>query len=368
MKFLLEDDSDAARFISIAFGTEPLLSTVKDLLRTASGATTTTSPHRHLSATSIDLLTQHRVISLIPSHWTTDLSDPEYSGKLTTLGIDRLRLEAVMRSVVEQLATESVECRVLKGLATARLDYSEPGLRDTGDVDLLVRPTDIHRAISLLEEIGCVVEAGMDYDPDLAKGTVLKHPENIQIDMHTRLFIFKPQDIELLLAKPDSLGFANACALNRELRLLHASSHLAYTPPGARRLSGVADITAIVDKGALDWDSIRHTARELDIESMSGVGLRVEALLMGRDHAHLESWARPTQLETLAFVRHKRSLALEKLLLLATLKGTRAKARYVRNAVLPSSEAAAVRGGYAAYYSKVLPRSLGGQGGKENWR
>ena len=56
-----------------------------------------------------------------------------------------LRLERVALDVTADLAAAGIETRLLKGAATARLDYDDPSWRSFGDVDLLVRVRRLRR-------------------------------------------------------------------------------------------------------------------------------------------------------------------------------------------------------------------------------
>ena len=53
-----------------------------------------------------------------------------------------VRLEQALLEVASRLATESIRFAVLKGAATARLDYRSPGQRQFGDIHLLVEPSE----------------------------------------------------------------------------------------------------------------------------------------------------------------------------------------------------------------------------------
>ena len=58
-----------------------------------------------------------------------------------------VRLERVALEVTADLAAAGIETRLLKGAATARLDYDDPSWRSFGDVDLLVRSDDYDAAV-----------------------------------------------------------------------------------------------------------------------------------------------------------------------------------------------------------------------------
>lgn len=63
-----------------------------------------------------------------------------------------LALEGSIPSVVDALAAP-IDWRVLKGVATSRLPYSDYGLRTFGDIDILVRPAGVDRTLEALQPI-----------------------------------------------------------------------------------------------------------------------------------------------------------------------------------------------------------------------
>jgi hypothetical protein len=65
-----------------------------------------------------------------------------------------LSLERELVTVVDLLAGEGIESRVLKGSAVAHLDYPDPALRSFIDLDVLVRASDIDRAVAVLSGAG----------------------------------------------------------------------------------------------------------------------------------------------------------------------------------------------------------------------
>ena len=56
-----------------------------------------------------------------------------------------VRLERHLLDVSARLGDAAITVAVLKGAATAHLDYEDPALRQFGDVDLLVHPEDFPR-------------------------------------------------------------------------------------------------------------------------------------------------------------------------------------------------------------------------------
>ena len=70
------------------------------------------------------------------------------------------RVSASMRSVVEALAATAVAPGILKGFHTAHCYFPEPGARPFADVDLVVDPTELPRAIDVLRAQGYVEGTG----------------------------------------------------------------------------------------------------------------------------------------------------------------------------------------------------------------
>jgi hypothetical protein len=364
MAFEVDSVAAAATFISANLADEAGIGIITDLLRIAGGRPA--SENRYLTATQFSLLEGHRVLSLVPSEWTSAVPDKERQRVQHVLAITRLKLWAVSDEIQKLLATENIESRVLKGLATARLDYPKPEMRDTGDVDLLVRSDQLTRVVDLLLANSCRYHSPVHGDLDLGKGITLVHPMGAQIDLHTRLSLYARQDCNLLMANPQPIEGTSGFAMPLELRLLHAASHLVYSPPGTRRLSGVADISAILDRNEIDWNGVRRAASDLGIERSAGLGLHVEAVLRGRNRDDLKDWEGPNLLERLSFARTKRALLMEKVLAFSALEGFNARSRYVRQWTAPNRESLKARGGLVAYYRKMIPRRFGGQGAKSD--
>jgi hypothetical protein len=89
--------------------------------------------------------------------------------------------------VAGALDAAGVPFLVLKGLATAHLDHPEPGWREVGDVDVMISPTDVHRADAALAGIASPVEVvgGSSRLRNKARGFITE--DLVEIDLHHRL-------------------------------------------------------------------------------------------------------------------------------------------------------------------------------------
>lgn len=65
----------------------------------------------------------------------------------------RIRTGALLE-IEEQLRLQGIDMLVLKGAALAHIVYERPGLRPMSDIDVLVSPGQLHRASTIVSELG----------------------------------------------------------------------------------------------------------------------------------------------------------------------------------------------------------------------
>lgn len=176
-----------------------------------------------------------------------------------------LRLERTLTELVSALVQAGLEARVLKGTAVAHLDYADPALRPFGDIDLLVRSSQIDAIIGWLIEAGYhrgTPEPKPGFDREFGKGATLAYPDGHEVDVH-RTLVMGPLGLTLsegdLWAVPASfeVGGQRLQALSTEARLLHAAYHTALGNWPPRPLSqrdlaemmlyGDCDAQAVID-------------------------------------------------------------------------------------------------------------------------
>lgn len=179
-----------------------------------------------------------------------------------------LRLERVALDVTTDLAAAGIETRVLKGPATARLDYDEPAWRSFGDVDLLVRSDDYDATVDRLCARGArrrSAEPRPGFDRRFGKGVCLIRPDGVQVDLHRTLaagpfgLTIEP-DVLFDGTEPLTMGGRTVLALDAERRFLHACFHavLGDFPP---RVTALRDVALLVRRGRVDLDRTRDLAR-----------------------------------------------------------------------------------------------------------
>jgi len=135
-----------------------------------------------------------------------------------------LSLERELIAVVDLLAASAIEARVLKGSAVAHLDYPQLALRSFVDLDILVRPEDIDRAVRVLVATGFVrrlAEPRPGFDRRFDKGTTLVSPAGVRTG--------SPSDV-----RARSLGSARGPRRSLERRggVHHRRAHAPCPVPG----------------------------------------------------------------------------------------------------------------------------------------
>ncbi len=99
----------------------------------------------------------------------------------------QLRVECGAMPVIDALIQHEIEFRVMKGMATAFLDYPNPAMRPIGDLDLLIRPRDMPRAIEALAALeGGELHVLPGNDWRITHAIPLRL-NGVEVDLHSRL-------------------------------------------------------------------------------------------------------------------------------------------------------------------------------------
>ena len=198
-----------------------------------------------------------------------------------------LRLTAEMFRLLDRFRASGVEALVIKGPVLSARCYGDPGLRQYGDLDLIVRDKDILRSTELMMTLG--------YEPRVPLTAIQakKIPgeyvfrqsrTKLLVEFHTELtFRYHPRPLpmEKLFERQVrvKIDAHDVPALSPEDELILISIH------GAKhfweQLSYIADVAAFVSKQDLDWARVRSSAEEVGGERMLNVGLRLAADVLG---------------------------------------------------------------------------------------
>jgi hypothetical protein len=198
-----------------------------------------------------------------------------------------MNLTAEMFRLFDGFAAAGVEALVIKGPVLSARCYGDPGLRQYGDLDLIVRDKDILRSTELMLSLG--------YEPSvpLAAIRAKKIPgeyifrqssTKLLVEFHTeRTFRYHPRPLPLekLFGRQAHVNIDShkipALSPEDELLLIciHGAKHF------WEQLSYIADVAAFVEKQELDWERVASAAEEVGGERMLCVGLRLAAELLG---------------------------------------------------------------------------------------
>ncbi len=198
-----------------------------------------------------------------------------------------MNLTAEMFRLFDSFATVGIEALVIKGPVLSARCYGDPGLRQYGDIDLIVRDRDILRSTELMISLGYVPSV------PVAAITAKKIPgeyvfrqsrTKLLVEFHTELtFRYHPRPLPLEnLFKRHvrvSIDAHEIPALSPEDELMliciHGAKHF------WEKLSYIADVAAFVSKQELDWGRVESAAEEVGAVRMLYVGLRLAEDLLG---------------------------------------------------------------------------------------
>jgi hypothetical protein len=198
-----------------------------------------------------------------------------------------MNLTAEMFRLFDGFAASGVEALVIKGPVLSGRCYGDPGLRQYGDLDLIVRNKDIQRSTELMISLG--------YEPSVPLTAIRakkipgeyvfrQSSTKLLVEFHTELtFRYHPRPLPLenLFQRQTRVNIDShkvpALSPEDELMLIciHGAKHF------WEQLSYIADVAAFVSRQELEWGRVMAAAAEVGGERMLYVGLRLAADLLG---------------------------------------------------------------------------------------
>jgi hypothetical protein len=213
----------------------------------------------------------------------------------------KLRLEATAQHLLTsadlgRLATTldatGAVWAVMKGPALAYLGYGDPTLRWSGDLDVLVRPSQFGTALDALVEAGAtLLDLNWSLQLDMMRAEAsLRLPLGTLLDLHwhpvndARARSTTRFDIDTILDRrrlvPNDARLPLMClgqVDNMTLVALHASLS------GGHRLVWAKDIERLARRDPPDWKELAEVAAREHVALPVGVMLRRAARLLGAD-------------------------------------------------------------------------------------
>jgi hypothetical protein len=227
--------------------------------------------------------------------WPDGLRD-----RLVEIQLDGLRMslavEAASVRVADLLHAASIRFAVLKGCATAHLDYDDPALRITGDVDLLIARDDLPVVLAVLDRAGMrrpVPPFRARWEQCYGKDVIVMGDDGLEIDVHLALvegWFGVRMPTASLLASLDRYEVAarSMPALDAVGRLLHACIHTAASTPV--RLGSAADVVMIATAPDVAG-ALPVLAEQLGVAALVARGVDRVWDAFGAEPSELSAWA-----------------------------------------------------------------------------
>ena len=233
----------------------------------------------------------HGLVPLLQKHLAAAASD-RVPGQI----LARLKRESVANSqsvlhligkqlkVYRTLKEHGIRVAIFKGALLAQIAYGEVGLRQAGDIDLLIHSRDFAQTRSLLESLG------YEMTPQLTARQLASHLAFhceipfvrdewfTVVDLHwglaPRSFVFDVEaDAVMSRLQPVSLAGTMVETFGVEDMVLYQSMH------GAkhlwRRLEWIVSLAELVRVSEIDWPAVMHRAESARATRMLALGLRL---------------------------------------------------------------------------------------------
>ncbi len=170
-----------------------------------------------------------------------------------------VELEDRALSAIAVLEGAGIDVRVLKGLATAHLDYPNPALRQFGDADLLVRPAQFEHAVAALADAGHPRKLAIRGNRWQTQHAVTIDIDGFELDLHHRLLhqVAGHQAAALDLfaeSEPYHVAGQRLLALPSPLRLLQAAGQNVLSARIDAKSSSDVDVHLLMDAASEAYD------------------------------------------------------------------------------------------------------------------
>jgi Uncharacterised nucleotidyltransferase len=205
-----------------------------------------------------------------------------------TRAISTLQLTAELFRLLQCFDASGIDVLVTKGPALSVRCYGKPDMRQYGDLDLIVRESDIRRATQAMVDLAYeprIPLSAIDAKKSPGEYVFRKSSTNVLVEFHTeRTFRYHPRrlPIEKLFQRRAFVTIDGrdvpALSLEDELVLIcvHGAKHF------WERLMWIADVAALISaKQSPDWSRAMAAAREVGAERILRLGLRLASDVLG---------------------------------------------------------------------------------------
>ena len=188
----------------------------------------------------------------------------------TTIARRNLAHHAELARLIDTLTVDGIPAILLKGAHVSTALYGDVGLREMGDLDLLVRPEHLERATSLVLGLGYAPARPFSIAVDRAVShhvSVLFRPPHFHVELHWNLteprqpYAIDPSEL-WERAVPVGMTNRGARGLANEDLLLHLCLHVSHQHRFEFGLRSLCDLAALLARhgDALDWPAVSERA------------------------------------------------------------------------------------------------------------
>lgn len=222
-----------------------------------------------LAAADVATAIEHRIEGLLSVALETGhvSASDEASAAVTAAHNQALRrclmVEDATAAAQDAMARAGVETRVLKGIASAHLDYTDPAERIFADADVLIRRGDLRAALVALDRAGfrrLEPPVRPSWEPRFGKAIVLRAPQRTLLDLHLSItggfFGARIPHDELWDAPYEQFELAGLelRALSLPHRFIHACCHTVLG--GASGLRAMRDVAELATAPRLEIGAV----------------------------------------------------------------------------------------------------------------
>ena len=187
-----------------------------------------------------------------------------------------LRLAAEFSRLTRLLEQHGISSIPLKGQMLSHQLYGDPAIRQTRDIDLLIRPLDLEKTGKLLQAEGyrlSETDANLTHSQTRFVLSALQHHEyhhrqrGIELELHWRCTLWNDDDMQSLWDSSDTTKFGglDLRVISEDLQLLylcdHGSLHKWF------RLKWLGDLARIISSnGISSWDRVVALAERMGLQ------------------------------------------------------------------------------------------------------
>lgn len=191
-----------------------------------------------------------------------------------------LLLTGVLTDLLVHLAADGVEAVPFKGPVLAQDAYGSLSLREFADLDVVVRPADAERALTLLQAAGYTLQKGAAGHARTGYHRPLAHLDTgVEVELHwgvTQAYLNVDLDLEACWSRahPRSVAGRSLPGFSLEdtlvLLCVHGGKHLWLGLGWIRDVAGL-----LAGHPDVAWDVVADTARRAGCERMVRLGLHL---------------------------------------------------------------------------------------------